>query len=434
MATINTALLDTLLVSFESNALPLLALFATFPILIECDNVRGRDCQTSCSDDQVCCLTCSNDYLTWSSIENLTESFICSVNCVNDTSCLGYHCRSRLDCGSSEHCRNWTCHRKDNCSNFSLYDNCKACGCQECCHGMCGWSDALCNSLTTLAVFGIMLFASIFFNCVQTLLCHVCNCKSGSSQPEGSRANIPRDIEIIDLERETDVQTSQPEGSRANIPRDIEIIDLERETDVQTSSDEQGYCNQQIFGYSPPHVPSPTSSNEVEEGSRLRCSGSYLNHDALLEEDLSFASICMQLIAASNEPPSPPPHREVLEESSTTGYSGSYLNHDALLEEDLAREISRLTPTYMHRLTAEANELPPPPPYSEVVEEGSRTGSSGSYLNHFAVLEEDLPLERSQLSPIHMHHLVAELNELPSPPPYSEVGEERFGGEGPERD
>ena len=236
------------------------------------------------------------------------------------------------------------------------------------------------------------------------------------------------------MERETDVQTSQPEGSRANIPRDIEIIDLERETDVQTSSDEQGYCNQQIFGYSPPHVPSPTSSNEVEEGSRLRCSGSYLNHDALLEEDLSFASICMQLIAASNEPPSPPPHREVLEESSTTGCSGSYLNHDALLEEDLAREISRLTPTYMHRLTAEANELPPPPPYSEVVEEGSRTGFSGSYLNHFTVLEEDLPLERSQLSPTHMHHLVTELNELPSPPPYSEVGEERFGGEGPERD
>ena len=328
MATINTALLDTLLVSFESNALPLLALFATFPILIECDNVRGRDCQTGCSDDQVCCLTCSNDYLTWSSIENLTESFSCSVNCVNDISCLGYHCRSRLDCGSSEHCRNWTCHRKDNCSNFSLYDNCKACGCQECCHGMCGWSDALCISLTTLAVFGIVLFASIFFNCVQTLLCHVCNCKSGSSQPEGSRANIPRDIEIIDLERETD---------------------------VQTSSDEQGYCNQQIFGYSPPHVPSPT-------------------------------------------------------------------------------RFSRLTPTYMHRLTAEANELPPPPPYSEVVEEGSRTGFSGSYLNHFTVLEEDLPLERSQLSPTHMHHLVTELNELPSPPPYSEVGEERFGGEGPERE
>ena len=355
MATINTALLDTLLVSFESNALPLLALFATFPILIECDNVRGRDCQTGCSDDQVCCLTCSNDYLTWSSIENLTESFSCSVNCVNDTSCLGYHCRSRLDCGSSKHCRNWTCHRKDNCSNFSLYDNCKACGCQECCHGMCGWSDALCISLTTLAVFGIILFASIFFNCVQTLLCHVCNCKSGSSQPEGSRANIPRDIEIIDLERETDVQTSQPEGSRANIPRDIEIIDLERETDVQTSSDEQGYCNQQIFGYSPPHVPSPT-------------------------------------------------------------------------------RFSRLTPTYMHRLTAEANELPPPPPYSEVVEEGSRTGFSGSYLNHFTVLEEDLPLERSRLSPTHMHHLVTELNELPSPPPYSEVGEERFGGEGPERE
>ena len=358
MATINTALLDTLLVSFESNALPLLALFATFPILIECDNVRGRDCQTGCGDDQVCCLNCSNDYLTWSSIENLTERFSCSVNCVNDTSCLGYHCRSHLDCGSSEHCRNWTCHREDNCSNFRLYDDCKACGCQECCYGMCGWSDALCSSLTTLAVFGIMLFAAIFFYCVQTLLCHVCNCKNGSSQPEGSRANIPRDIEIIDLERETD---------------------------AQTSSDEQGYCNQQIFGYSPPHVPSPTSSNEVEEGSRLRC-------------------------------------------------SGSYLNHDALLEEDLAREISQLTPTYMHRLTAEENELPPPPPYSEVVEEGSRTGFSGSYLNHFTVLEEDLPLERSQLSPTHMHHLVAELNELPSPPPYSEVGEERFGGEGPERD
>ena len=152
-----------------------------------------------------------------------------------------------------------------------------------------------------------------------------------------------------------------------------------------------------------------------------------MNHDALLEEDLSFASICMQLIAASNEPPSPPPHREVVEESSTTGCSGSYLNHDALLEEDLAREISQLTPTYMHRLTAEANELPPPPPYSEVVEEGSRTGFSGSYLNHFTVLEEDLPLERSQLSPTFTY-------ELPSPPPYSEVGEERFGGEGPERD
>ena len=432
MATINTALLHTLLVSFESNALPLLALFATFPILIESDNVRGRDCQTGCGDDQVCCLTCSNDYLTWSSIENLTESFSCSVNCVNDTSCLGYHCRSHLDCGSSEHCCNWTCHREDNCSNFRLYGDWKACGCQKCCYGMCGWSDALCSFLTTLAVFGIMLFAFIFYGCVQTLLCHVCNCKSDSSQPEGSRANLPGDIEIIDLERETDTH-------------DIDIVEQQVEQTTQghsnylgrpqlSRSDEQGYCNQQIFGYSPPHVPTPTSSNEVEEGSRLRCSGRYLNHDALLEEDLSFASICMQLIAASNEPPSPPPYREVVEESSTTGCSGSYLNHDALLEEDLAREISQLTPTYMHRLAAEANELPPPPPYNEVVEEGSRTGFSGSYLNHVAVLEEDLPLERSQLSPTHMHHLVTELNELPSPPPYSEVGEERFRGEGPERD
>ena len=297
---------------------------------------------------------------------------------------------------------------------------------------MCGWSDALCSFLTTLAVFGIMLFAFIFYGCVQTLLCHVCNCKSDSSQPEGSRANLPGDIEIIDLERETDTH-------------DIDIVEQQVEQTTQghsnylgrpqlSRSDEQGYCNQQIFGYSPPHVPTPTSSNEVEEGSRLRCSGRYLNHDALLEEDLSFASICMQLIAASNEPPSPPPYREVVEESSTTGCSGSYLNHDALLEEDLAREISQLTPTYMHRLAAEANELPPPPPYNEVVEEGSRTGFSGSYLNHVAVLEEDLPLERSQLSPTHMHHLVTELNELPSPPPYSEVGEERFRGEGPERD
>lgn len=383
MATINTALLHTLLVSFESNALPLLALFATFPILIESDNVRGRDCQTGCGDDQVCCLTCSNDYLTWSSIENLTESFSCSVNCVNDTSCLGYHCRSHLDCGSSEHCCNWTCHREDNCSNFRLYGDWKACGCQKCCYGMCGWSDALCSFLTTLAVFGIMLFAFIFYGCVQTLLCHVCNCKSDSSQPEGSRANLPGDIEIIDLERETDTH-------------DIDIVEQQVEQTTQghsnylgrpqlSRSDEQGYCNQQIFGYSPPHVPTPTSSNEVEEGSRLRC-------------------------------------------------SGRYLNHDALLEEDLAREISQLTPTYMHRLAAEANELPPPPPYNEVVEEGSRTGFSGSYLNHVAVLEEDLPLERSQLSPTHMHHLVTELNELPSPPPYSEVGEERFRGEGPERD